>query len=66
MQSTKQEQVNYVLECFKCMEASPKDIAKETIRLKADEAYLHDWLNTTNFVPGKKPWVWNLLRRFGI
>lgn len=66
MFSTKKEQVDYVIECFKHMGANPVDIYIEHKKLKRDEAYLHDWLKTTDYVPGKKAWVWNFLRRFGI
>ena len=64
MFSTKQEQVNYVLDCFRHMEATPKQIAKELVKLHYDEEYLYSWLKTTEYKPGKKSWVWNLLRRY--
>jgi len=66
MSSAKREQINYVLECFKSMNANKDDLAKEKTKLQDNEEYLHDWLETTEFVPGKKPWVWGFLRRFGL
>ncbi len=64
MFSTKKEKVNYVLKCFKYMGANPVDIYVEENKLIRDEVYLNEWLKTTEYVPGKMAWVWNLLRRY--